>query len=168
MLSRWFTDSLILETKLLGKLLVHDHHLNSAIVGQGAVDIAKLAGIFFILTLGFSVPPTTVCLVGEAVAIGPDEPMSFEKLCPVLGLYKARDFSEGLNLCESLIAFDGKGHTSVLYSEVEDHVAAFQKKISTCRVLINLPSAMGAIGDIFNFHQDPSLTLGVGRYRPSY
>lgn len=34
---------------------------------------------------GFEVPTSTKVLIGEATEIGRGEPMSFEKLCPVLG-----------------------------------------------------------------------------------
>ncbi|MFM6406806.1 MAG: bifunctional acetaldehyde-CoA/alcohol dehydrogenase, partial [Microcystis sp.] len=36
--------------------------------------------------------------------------------------------------------------------------------VETARVLINTPSSQGAIGDIYNFRLDPSLTLGCGTW----
>lgn len=33
-----------------------------------------------------------------------------------------------------------------------------------CRVLINSPSALGGIGDLFNFKLEPSLSLGCGSW----
>jgi hypothetical protein len=46
-------------------------------VGQKATALARL--------FGFEVPINTKVLIGEAIDIGRHEPMSFEKLCPVLG-----------------------------------------------------------------------------------
>lgn len=47
------------------------------VVGQKATALARL--------FGFEVPINTKVLIGEAIDIGRHEPMSFEKLCPVLG-----------------------------------------------------------------------------------
>lgn len=47
------------------------------VVGQKATALARM--------FGFEVPPSTKVLIGEASIIGREEPMSFEKLCPVLG-----------------------------------------------------------------------------------
>jgi len=49
----------------------------SDVVGQKATALARL--------FGFEVPTNTKVLIGEATEIGLKEPMSFEKLCPVLG-----------------------------------------------------------------------------------
>lgn len=51
------------------------------VVGQKATALARL--------FGFEVPPSTKVLIGEATEIGSGEPMSFEKLCPVLGKCRA-------------------------------------------------------------------------------
>jgi hypothetical protein len=52
------------------------------VVGQKATALARL--------FGFEVPPSTKVLIGEATEIGRGEPMSFEKLCPVLGECRPR------------------------------------------------------------------------------
>jgi acyl-CoA reductase-like NAD-dependent aldehyde dehydrogenase len=36
--------------------------------------------------------------------------------------------------------------------------------MKTGRVLVNMPSSQGAIGDIYNFKLEPSLTLGCGSW----
>lgn len=36
--------------------------------------------------------------------------------------------------------------------------------METVRILINSPASQGAIGDLYNFHLDPSLTLGCGSW----
>jgi acetaldehyde dehydrogenase/alcohol dehydrogenase len=146
--------------KLSNTLILKDGkgkpHLNGAVVGKTAVEIAALAG--------FPVPPSTVCLIGEATEIGPNEAMSYEKLCPVLGLYKASDFQNGVEVAKRLATFGGVGHTSVLYTHPDnrERIEDFQKNMPTFRVLIDMPSSQGAIGDLYNFKLDPSLTLGCG------
>lgn len=59
---------------------------------------------------GFQVPENTVCLIGEATKVGKDEPMSYEKLCPVLGVYRVADFKSGARLASELANFGGIGH----------------------------------------------------------
>jgi len=65
------------ECKKAGATIIKDGRLNADVVGQKATALARL--------FGFEVPPSTKVLVGEASVIGKAEPMSFEKLCPVLG-----------------------------------------------------------------------------------
>ena len=89
------------EKEKLGETLVQNGHLNPRIVGQSAIEIAHMAG--------FSVPDNTVALLGEATEIGPNEPMSYEKLCPVLGVYRAKDFTDGVRVAKELATFGGVG-----------------------------------------------------------
>ncbi len=146
------------QKKKVGETIMVDGHLNAKIVGQSAAKIAELAGI--------TVPADTKVLIGEAVKIGADEPFSFEKLSPVLGLYKARDFDDALGKAEALVAAGGIGHTSVLYTDPlnRDRITAFGAMMKTGRILVNTPSSQGAIGDLYNFKLEPSLTLGCGSW----
>jgi len=146
------------ERELLAKTLVVDGKLNGAIVGQSAASIAKLAG--------FTVPEATKVLIGEADKIGMEEPFAFEKLSPVLGIYKAKDFTEATDKAVALVEFAGMGHTAVLYTDRtnDERIETYGKRLSAARVLINQPSSHGAIGDIYNFRLEPSLTLGCGSW----
>ncbi len=132
--------------------------VNPKIVGQNAYTIAQIAG--------FEVPKATKVLIGEVKNIAMDEPFAHEKLSPVLGMYSCENFGEGAAMAAKLIAMGGFGHTSVLYcNELEqDKVDSFGKTVKTSRVLINMPASQGAIGDIYNFRLEPSLTLGCGSW----
>jgi len=132
--------------------------LNSKVVGQSAYAIAKLAGI--------EVSESTKVLLAPVVEIGAGEPLSIEKLSPVLALYKAKDFEDAMDKADRLVAFDGMGHTSVLYTSPlnRERIAVFGNRVPTGRVLINSPASQGAIGDIYNFMLEPSLTLGCGSW----
>ncbi|MBI9021139.1 MAG: bifunctional acetaldehyde-CoA/alcohol dehydrogenase [Verrucomicrobia bacterium] len=146
------------QKKKVGETIMVDGHLNAKIVGQSAGKIAQLAGI--------TVSDDTKVLIGEATKIGADEPFSFEKLSPVLGLYKALDFEDALHKAEALVAAGGIGHTSVLYTDPlnRDRITAFGAMMKTGRILVNTPSSQGAIGDLYNFKLEPSLTLGCGSW----
>lgn len=146
------------ETEAVRQIILKDGHLNAAIVGQSVEQIADLAGI--------TVPKGAKVLIGEVSVVGTGEPFSFEKLAPVLGFYRAQDFSAAVATAAALIQFGGKGHTSVLYTDPanRDDIAYFENALQTSRVLINTPSSQGAIGDLYNFKLDPSLTLGCGSW----
>ena len=132
--------------------------VNPAIVGQPASKIAEIAG--------FSVAPKTKVLVGECDKIEVSEPFAHEKLSPILGMFKCNTFEEGTLMAEELITLGGFGHTSVLYIDEKhtDQVDHFGNVLKTGRVLVNMPTSQGAIGDIYNFKLEPSLTLGCGSW----
>lgn len=142
----------------VGKTMLVDGHLNSAIVGQSAYKIAVMSGV--------SVPENTKVLIGEAVEIGKEEPFTYEKLSPILALYKAENFREAEYIATQLVKFGGIGHTSVLYTNPnnKERIESFSSLIKTGRLLINMPASQGAIGDIYNFRLEPSLTLGCGSW----
>jgi len=142
----------------LSSLLLIDGKLNPDIVGQSAAKIALLAG--------FEVPAETKVLIAEVNKVGKDEAFSYEKLSPILAMYRAKDFSQAVDISVALINFGGMGHTSVLYIDPKntDRIAEFGARLKTGRVLLNMPSSQGAIGDIYNFRLEPSLTLGCGSW----
>ncbi len=147
------------EKAKISKVIIINGALNAKIVGQPAYVIAKMAGI--------TVPKETKILIGEANSISRDEAFSYEKLSPVLAMYKADNFEDALNKAHNLVVFGGLGHTSVLYTDEDnqkERIEKFYKKMPTGRILVNMPSSQGAIGDVYNFRLEPSLTLGCGSW----
>ena len=146
------------EKEKLANVIMIDGKLNSKIVGQKAATIAEMAGI--------KVAPETKVLIAEVSKVGKEEPFSAEKLSPVLAMYKANDFEAATKRAEELVAFGGNGHTSVLYTNPanDERIKTFGHRLRTGRVMINCPSSQGAIGDIYNFRLEPSLTLGCGSW----
>ncbi len=146
------------EVEKVRKIILDGDSLNSKIVGQTAVDIAKFSGV--------KVPENTKILIGEVEKVGEIEPFSYEKLSPILAMYKADDLDHALSLAESLVLFGGLGHTSSIYinENEKEKISAFSQKLKTSRILVNTPSAQGGIGDLYNFKLAPSLTLGCGSW----
>lgn len=134
--------------------------LNARIVGQRPVTIAKMAG--------FEVPEKTKVLIGEATSTDISEAFGHEKLTTILGMYKSEDFDDALNIAETLLNNNGGiGHTSVLWIDnvnEREKLAKFAERMKTCRLIINTPSSLGGIGDLYNFRLAPSLTLGCGSW----
>ena len=146
------------EKNSLRNTLFHEGGLNSKIVGKSAYEIASLAEI--------SVDPKTKILIAEVENVGNEEPFSMEKLSPVIALYKGDDFEDCMNKAYELVRFGGMGHTAILHinPKERDKINAFSAKMPVARVLINMPGAQGAIGDIYNYKLNPSLTLGCGSW----
>ncbi|MCR2826657.1 bifunctional acetaldehyde-CoA/alcohol dehydrogenase [Microbacterium sp. zg.Y909] len=129
--------------------------LNAAVVGQPAAKIAQMAG--------FTVPEDTSILLAEVSGVGPHEPLTREKLAPVLAVLRAADAEEGIDLAEQMVAFDGLGHSGAVHSSDPAVIAAFADRVKAVRIIENAPAALGGIGDIYNAFM-PSLTLGCGSY----
>lgn len=129
--------------------------VNPNIVGQSAVTIAEMAGL--------KVPADTKILVAEIDGVGPNYPLSAEKLSPILACYKAKTAEQGIELAAEIVEFGGMGHSSVIHSRNDDIINKFGNRLQTGRILVNSPSTHGAIGDIYNTNI-PSLTLGCGSY----
>ncbi|MBQ9407678.1 MAG: bifunctional acetaldehyde-CoA/alcohol dehydrogenase [Desulfovibrio sp.] len=152
----WFADGA--DSAALANVIFVHGKLNNEIVGQSAVRIADMAGL--------SVPKDTKILLAERDGVAAEDPFAHEKLSPVLGFYRASDFAAALDMAQHLVELGGAGHTSVLYTREnnEEHVRAFEMRMPTGRVLVNMPASQGAIGDVYNFRVAPSLTLGCGSW----
>ncbi|TLG71806.1 bifunctional acetaldehyde-CoA/alcohol dehydrogenase [Culicoidibacter larvae] len=129
--------------------------LNAAVVGKPAAWIAEQAG--------FKVPEDTVIIMAECKEVGPNEPLTREKLSPILAMLKAKNTEDGISLAEQMVEFHGLGHSAVIHSANEDIVKEYGLRVKAIRLIWNAPSSQGGIGDIYNAFL-PSLTLGCGSY----
>jgi acetaldehyde dehydrogenase/alcohol dehydrogenase len=129
--------------------------VNATAVGQSPAWIAEQAG--------FTVPADTSLILVEAERVGPDEPLTREKLCPVLTVLRAGSQRQGFDLAADMVAFHGQGHSSVIHTADRALAEEYGKRMKTVRVIVNAPSSQGAIGGIYNSLL-PSLTLGCGSW----
>lgn len=127
--------------------------MNADIVGQSASIIAKMASI--------NIPENTKILIAPLDGIGPNYPLSREKLSPILSLYVVNSTDEGIKHCENMIEFGGLGHSAVIHSSNDSVIKDFSRRVKVGRIIVNSPSSQGAIGAIYNSNV-PSLTLGCG------
>ena len=134
---------------------VDEARLNPSIVGQSAYWIAKNAG--------FEVDEDTSILACECKEVGPLEPLTREKLSPVLAFLKADSIKDGFNKAEAMVEFNGLGHTAVIHTSNEELIKKYGKRLEACRIIANSPSSLGGIGNVYN-SLIPSLTLGCGSY----
>ena len=129
--------------------------LNPNIVGKYATWIAEQAG--------FEVPANTVIIMVECSTIGVSEPLTREKLSPVLAMVKSNSTEEGLNLAKASVCFNGLGHSAAIHTANQELCVKFGDYIPAIRIICNSPSTFGGIGNVYNSFI-PSLTLGCGSY----
>ncbi len=129
--------------------------VNPEIVGKSAYFIAEQAGV--------RVPEDTKILLARLDGVGPEYPLSREKLSPVLAYFIADSAEEGIDRAEEMVMFHGMGHSAVIHARDETVIQKFADAMKASRLIVNSPSSHGAIGDIYNTNM-PSLTLGCGSY----
>ncbi|MFZ5945686.1 MAG: acetaldehyde dehydrogenase (acetylating) [Bacillota bacterium] len=127
--------------------------MNPKFVGQLPKTIAQAAGI--------SVPEETKLLIAPLDGYGPGYPLSYEKLTTVLGFYTVKDWEEACHLSIELLNLGGIGHSFSIHSQNESVIMEFIRK-PVFRILVNTPSAVGAIG--YTTGLIPSMTLGCGTW----
>ncbi|MGY3775671.1 bifunctional acetaldehyde-CoA/alcohol dehydrogenase [Helcococcus sueciensis] len=130
---------------------------NPDIVGKPATFITENAGI--------TIPEGTKLLIAEVEGIGPDYPLTREKLSPVLAFLKAENHEDGFKKAKQMLELNGMGHSASIHTHGgnNDLIEAFAQEMEACRILVNSPSSIGGIGDLYN-EMTPSLTLGCGSY----
>lgn len=129
--------------------------LNPAVVGRPAVWIAEQAG--------FKVPEGTILLGVRVTEIGPNEPMTKEKLSTVLAFITSTSTDEGMRFAKEMVDFNGLGHSAAIHTESKEIADRFALLVKAIRVIWNSPSTFGGIGNVYNAFI-PSLTLGCGSY----
>ena len=129
--------------------------LNAEIVGQSPGWIAARAG--------FSVPEDTSILLVEVGSVGRHEPLTREKLCPVLAVLRAEDTEHGITLAEQMVELDGLGHSAAIHTADEQLAVEFGTRVKAVRIIRDSPASLGGIGDVYNAFL-PSLTLSCGSY----
>ncbi|BAX52511.1 Aldehyde-alcohol dehydrogenase [Photobacterium damselae subsp. piscicida] len=147
------------EADKVRKVLLINGALNADIVGQPAVKIAEMAGV--------KVPATTKILIGEGLQVSADDEFAHEKLSPTLGMFRATSFENAVDQAVTMVEIGGIGHTSGLYTNQDvnaDRIKYFGDRLKTARILVNIPTTHGGIGDLYNFNVAPSLTLGCGSW----
>ncbi len=131
---------------------------NIAAVGQSPQRLAEMAG--------FSADASTKVLLAplptDLEALG-EHPLVHEKLMPVLGLVRSPTTEHGVAACDLVTARGGLGHTSAVYARDPSVIDLFAKTVRTGRILVNAPTAVGALGGVYN-SLTPTFSLGCGTW----
>jgi len=143
------------ETRLLERAVIDPQtgFMQPVAVGQKAIDIAHRAGL--------AVKPHTKLLIAAIQGVGPEHPLSVEKLFPVLAVYRAKSVDEALKVCVDVNHAGGVGHTAVVFSRNDEVVRRFSEVINAGRIIVNSPGSIGAFGGVYN-DMVPTFSFGCG------
>ncbi|MBI9047133.1 MAG: aldehyde dehydrogenase family protein [Anaerolineaceae bacterium] len=140
--------------KLSTALFYANGGINPLSVGKSPQYLAAMAGI--------SIPESARIIVAPLQKVGPDEPLSREKLTTVLGWYTVDEWEEGCERSMEMIRFGGRGHTQIIHATNEDVILAFGLEKPVFRILVNTMGTLGAVG--LTTGVMPSMTLGAGGF----
>jgi acetaldehyde dehydrogenase / alcohol dehydrogenase len=143
------------ETEILERTVIDSGtgFLVSLAVGQKATDIARMVGL--------SVKPDTKLLIAPIQGVGRKYPLSAEKLCPVLAVYRAKSVDEALKVCIDVNHAGGLGHTAVVFSRNDEVIRKFGEVMNAGRIIVNSPGSIGAFGGVYN-DMVPTFSFGCG------
>lgn len=142
------------ETARLRRFLVHERGFNVEAIGRDATWIAQECGI--------RVPQGTRILVAPITQIGVEEPLSREKLCPVLAMHVAKNRGQAMDQARAVLRLTGAGHSAAIHSGDPALNMAYAQKVPAYRVVVNAPCSQGASG--FATHLAPTFTVGTGYF----
>ena len=126
--------------------------LDARFVGRSPQAIGELAGI--------DVPAEARILVADLEGVGPEHPLSREKLTTVLGFMVEDGWRAGCERSIELLRFGGDGHSLVIHATDQDVIHAFGMEKPAFRILVNTWGTFGAIGGTTGLM--PSMTLAPG------
>ncbi len=104
-------------------------------------------------------PTGTRFLMVEETGIGPDAPLSGEKLSLVLSVYRAADFDHARTIVRDILNFQGIGHSCGIHTALPERAAALALSLNVVRVLVNQAHTFGNGG---SFENALPFTLSMG------
>lgn len=143
------------QKEALRKVLFVDGFINKDVVGQRPHKIGEMAGIL--------IPESVRVLLIEADGIGEADILCKEKMCPVLATFKYKDFAEAVNIVQTNLEYEGKGHSCVIHSNNKEHIEKAGIVLTVSRLVVNQPCSTSAGGSFFNGFA-PTTTLGCGSW----
>ena len=144
------------ETKVTSTLWVKGH-LNPAAIARDADEMIEALG------LRGDVPEGTEFVAVETSGIGPDYPLSGEKLSRVLTVYRAADFDEAVATTRKVQLHQGAGHSVGIHTDLADRPLTLANAIPTSRVIVNQAHTF-ATGGSFTNGMPFSLSMGCGSW----
>lgn len=145
------------EVAALRELLFGRGTFNIEVLGKSAAEIGAKAGL--------KLPANTRVILAEIDRVGIDEPLSKEKLCPVLGFLRVPHAQAGITQARALIRLSGAGHSAAIHSKHAPTILAYGAAVKALRVVVNAPCSQGAAG--FGTHLAPAFTIGTGYFGSS-
>lgn len=134
-----------------------DGKLNRLVLAKDADVLVRELG------LDSKVPDGTEFIVVPTSGIGPDYPLSGEKLSRVVALYRAKNFDQARSIAARILTHQGAGHSIGIHTTCDDRAIALGHTMPTCRVIVNQAHCL-ATGGAFNNGLPFSLSMGCGSW----
>jgi succinate-semialdehyde dehydrogenase len=150
----WYTADRAQVQKLRDVVFQHGH-LNKAVVGRSAPEIAAKAGI--------AIPETVRVILVLAEGSGTEDILAKEKLCPVVAIFPYETFEEAVARAKANLLVEGAGHSAALHSNTDAHIRQMGVELPVSRLVVNQASALTAGGSLTNGFA-PTTTLGCGSW----
>jgi acetaldehyde dehydrogenase / alcohol dehydrogenase len=144
--------------RLCGRIVDGDGNLDLAALGRSCVDLGGLAGI----DVGDGAKVLLAPLPSSLEELA-EHPLLQEKLMPLLGVVRSPSLEHGIAACELVTENGGLGHTSAVYARDDEVSGRFAATVRTGRILVNAPTAVGALGGVYN-SMTPTFSLGCGTW----
>lgn len=128
-----------------------------AAVARSAPEIAVLAGL-----TGGAYANARFLLVEEQ-GVGPDYPLSGEKLSPVLAIYLVPNFAAAIQQVKALYEYQGKGHSVGIQGGSAEEIRRLAEELPVCRVIVDQAHCF-AVGGSFDNGLPFSLSMGCGTW----
>lgn len=126
--------------------------LNVDVVGKDAARIAQQAG--------FRIGPTSRVVVAPFDVAIPEEPLTHEKLSPVLGMIRVPDADAGIRAARAIVRIAGAGHSAAIHSNDPGTIMRYAAEVPVLRVSVNVGNSTGSSG--LDTHLAPTMTVGTG------
>ena len=133
-----------------------NHDLNRHVVAQPAAKIAELAGIK--VSEG-----TKMIMVEENGGYGNEFPFTGEKLSPVAGIRKAKNFEDAVDKLLKTLDYQGKGHSCGIHSTIKERATYLGDKVPVTKVNVNSAQSLTNSGS-WTCGYPISMTLGCGTW----
>lgn len=143
------------EVEAFRKVLFENGAMSKHVVGQSAEKIASLAGV--------EIPEKTKLILLKADGYGDKDLLCKEKMCPVMATFMYDKFEDAVEIAQSNLYIEGRGHTVAVHSNNIDNIEYAGVNLTVSRLVVNQTSATSAGGSFFNGFA-PTTTLGCGSW----
>ncbi|MGB6128579.1 MAG: aldehyde dehydrogenase family protein [Psychrilyobacter sp.] len=130
-------------------------HMNKNVVGQSVATVAEMAGV--------AVPKEAKVILLKAGGIGAEDLLCREKMCPVLSAFEYDTIEDAINIAQTNLDLEGRGHTAAIHSESIENIELAGNLLTISRLVVNASSSTTAGGSMFNGFA-PTTTLGCGTW----
>ncbi|MDR0854651.1 MAG: aldehyde dehydrogenase family protein [Clostridiales Family XIII bacterium] len=133
-----------------------NHRLNRAVVAKSAKEVSCVAGI--------EIPDgAKLILVEENGGYGNEFPFTGEKLAPVAGVRKAKNFDDAIEKLLNILDYMGKGHSVSIHTKRGERVQKMGEVVPVCKIVVNQPQSLTNSGS-WTCGFPTSMTLGCGTW----